>query len=316
MEKGNPEKANHLLMHAATGAFPRHDPLRTILEVHLMDQMGMEEEAAAVVDGMVHNRELDASQAVALTTLMQRLRGAAYAGNLLLYAAHTAQSVTEVYDTARECLVLQQPRLADSMLDDILQAAPYRLDALYDQALVKLHLNDLKSAQRLINLCWQLDPGDGDVDYLYRLITEARKEKLAAKELLRLPLPLYGAVTSSGRALALMNYRQMVELFLPRQVLGEMMGYMPQCRFLDCLQVMDPKLMVRFVRIAKKQEPAGEQAMLRMFLLFAEPEGEALELITTRLSALGVEGEVANLRDGRLTTLTIQPPEPEEKPEA
>jgi hypothetical protein len=56
--------------------------------------------------------------------------------------------------------------------------------------------------------------------------------------------------------------------------------------------------------------------MLRMFLLFAEPEGEALELITTRLSALGVEGEVANLRDGRLTTLTIQPPEPEEKPEA
>jgi hypothetical protein len=99
-------------------------------------------------------------------------------------------------------------------------------------------------------------------------------------------------------------------------VLGEMMGYMPQCRFLECLQVMDPKLMVRFVRIAKKQEPAGEQAMLRMFLLFAEPEGEALELITTRLSALGVEGEVAAVRDGRLTTLIIQPPEPEGKPEA
>lgn len=316
MEKGNSDKANHLLMHANTGAFPRHDPLRTILEVHLMDQMGMEEEAAAVVDGMVQNRELDAAQAIALTTLMQRLRGAAYAGNLLLYAADVAQSVNEVYDTVRECILMNQPRLADSMLADILEAAPYRLDALYDRALIKLHLNDLNAAQRFINLCWQLDPGDGDVDYLYRLITEARQEKLAAKELLRLPLPLYGSTASSGRALALMNYRQMVELFLPKQVLAEMMGYMPQCRFLDCLQVMDPKLMQRFVRIAKKQEPAGEEAMLRMFLLFADPQGEILDMITARLSALGVEGEVANLQGGKLTTLTILPPETEAKPEA
>lgn len=315
MEKGNSDKANRLLMHANTGAFPKHDTLRTILEVHLMDQMGMEEEAAAIVDDMVQSRELDAAQALALVTLMQRLRGAAYAGNLLIYAAETAQGTTDVYDTARYCLMQQQPRLADSMLSDILSDTPYRLDALYDHALIKLHLNDINAAAKLINLCWQLDPGDGDVDYLYRLITEARQEKLSARDLLRLPLPLYGSPASLGRALALMNYRQMVEVFLPKQVLGEVMGYMPQCRLLDCLQVMDPKLMQRYVRISKKQEPAGEEAILRMFLLFADPKEEILEMITARLSALGVEGEVAAVRDGKLTTLHILPPEPQDKPD-
>lgn len=316
MEKGNSDKANRLLMHASTGAFPRHDTLRTILEVHLLDQMGMGEEAAAIVDGMVRNRELDASQALALTTLMQRLRGAAYEGNLLIYAADVAEGMTEVYDTVCHCLLQQQPRLADSMLADILEASPYRLDALYDHALIKLHLNDINAAARLINLCWQLDPGDGDVDYLYRLITEARKEKLAAKDLLRLPLLPYGSPASPGRAVALMNYRRMPEVLLPKQTLAEVMGYMPQCRFLDCLQVMDPKLMLRYVRISKKQEPAGEEAILRMFLLFCEPAPEILDMITARLSALGVEGEVAALQGGRLTTLHIAPPEPEAKPEA
>lgn len=316
MEKGNSDKANRLLMHASAGAFPRHDTLRTILEVHLLDQMGMGEEAAAIVDGMVQNRELDASQALALTTLMQRLRGAAYEGNLLIYAADVAEGMTEVYDTVCHCLLQKQPHLADSMLADILEAAPYRLDALYDHALIKLHLNDINAAARLINLCWQMDPGDGDVDYLYRLITEARKEKLAAKDLLRLPLLPYGSPASPGRAVALMNYRRMPDVLLPKQTLAEVMGYMPQCRFLDCLQVMDPKLMLRYVRIAKKQEPAGEEAILRMFLLFCEPAPEILDMITARLSALGVEGEVAALQGGRLTTLHIAPPEPEAKPEA
>ena len=113
-----------------------------------------------------------------------------------------------------------------------------------------------------------------------------------------------------------MNYRRMPDVLLPKQTLAEVMSYMPQCRFLDCLQVMDPKLMLRYVRISKKQEPAGEEAILRMFLLFCEPAPEILDMITARLSALGVEGEVAALQGGRLTTLHIAPPEPEAKPEA
>ena len=307
MERGEYDRANHLLVHANHPSFPRHSVLRDLLEVQLMAKTGLEEDAVEIVHGMVDEGQLNASQALALLPLMSQLEGTEYAGKLLLYAASVAQDPNELRDVTGMCLGLGQSGLAVSILENLAEENEYRIDLLYQLAVAYLHHGDVKAAWQLVQKCYQLDPCDAAVNYFYRLMTDGVQSKASAEEILKMPLTLYGSANNRGRLVVKMHIHELLTQNTPEDAADLLLTYPEQSRVLDGLCLVDDEEYRTLVnRVAYTLPPDTRQILLRLFLLFGDLSEQLAVLTLENLAAMRVKGQVTMVRNGRLTAETVE----------
>ncbi|MBR2925575.1 MAG: hypothetical protein IKC28_11180 [Clostridia bacterium] len=306
LDKGDFDRANHLLMHASHPTFPQQSVLRNLLEVQLMAKTGMEEEAMETVHMMVDGGELNASQALALLPLMSQLEGAEYAGKLLLYAASVARDPNEVRDTTGACLGLGQAGLAVSILENLAQDNEYRIDLLYQLAVASLHNGDVKSAWQLIQKCYQLDPCDAAVDYFYRLMTDSVASGATAEDILKMPLTLYGSANNVGRMVVQLHIHELLTQHTPEEAVELLMSYPEQARALDGLCMTSEEDLHLLLNAAYTLPPEERETLLRLVLLFGDLDEKMATRALQDLAAIRVTGQVTLLRNGQLTAETAE----------
>ena len=306
LERGEYDRANHLLVHATHPTFPQHSVLRDLLEVQLMAKTGLEEHAMDTVHLMVENDELNASQALALMPLMSQLEGAEYAGKLLLYAASVAQDPSEVRDVTGACLGLGQAGLAVSILENLAEEHPYRIDLLYQLAVAYLHSGEVKPAWQLIQKCYQLDPCDAAVDYFYRLMTDSVSSGATAQEILKMPLTLYGSANNVGRMVTQLHIHELLTQNTPEEAAQLLMNYPEQARALDGLCMTGDDDLLLLLNAAYQLPPDERETLLRLVLLFGDLNEEMAAKALCDLAAIKVTGQVPLLRKGRLTAETVE----------
>lgn len=306
LDKGDFDRANHLLMHASHPTFPAHSVLRNLLEVQLMAKTGLEEEAMETVHLMVDSGDLNASQALALLPLMSQLEGAEYAGKLLFYAASVARDPNEVRDVTGACLALHQSNLAVSILENLVEDNEYRIDLLYQLAVAYLHNGDVKSAWQLIQKCYQLDPCDAAVDYFYRLMTDSVASGATAEEILKMPLTLYGSANNVGRMVVQLHLHELLTQNAPEDAARLLMSYPEQARALDGLCMTGDDDLHLLLTAACHLPPEERNALLRLVLLFGDLEEEMAANVLQELAAIEETGQVTLLRKGSLTAETVE----------
>ncbi|MBO5500983.1 MAG: hypothetical protein J6K73_12855 [Clostridia bacterium] len=307
LERGDYDRANHLLVHANHPSFPRQSVLRDLLEVQLMAKTGLEEEAMEIVHGMVDGCELNASQALALLPLMSQLEGPEYAGKLLLYASSVAHDPNELRDVTGACLGLGQSGLAVSILRNLAEENEYRIDLLYQLAVAYLHNGEVKPAWQLIQKCYQLDPCDAAVNYFYRLMTDGVHSGATAEEILKMPLTLYGSANNVGRMVAKMHIHELVTQNSPEEAANLLLTYAEQSRVLDglCL-VDDEEFRILVNEVAYCLPPDTRNTLLRLFLLFGDLSEDVATLTLEHLAAIREKRQVTMVRNGRLTAETVE----------
>lgn len=306
LDKGDFDRANHLLVHANHPTFPQQSVLRDLLEVQLMAKTGLEEEAMETVHMLVDGGELNASQALALLPLMSQLEGAEYAGKLLLYAASVARDPNEVRDVTGACLGLGQAGLSVSILENLAEDNEYRIDLLYQLAVAYLHNGDVKSAWQLIQKCYQLDPCDAAVDYFYRLMTDSVASGATAEEILKMPLTLYGSANNVGRMVVQLHIHELLTQNAPEDAVQQLMSYPEQARALDGLCMTTEEDLHLLLDGAYELPPDKRSTLLRLVLLFGDLEEDIAARALTDLAALRVTGQVPLLRKGSLTAETVE----------
>jgi len=306
LDKGDFDRANHLLMHASHPTFPQQSVLRNLLEVQLMAKTGMEEEAMETVHMMVDGGELNASQALALLPLMSQLEGAEYAGQLLLYAASVARDPSEVRDISGACLGLGQAGLAVSILENLAQDNEYRIDLLYQLAVASLNNGDVKSAWQLIQKCYQLDPCDAAVDYFYRLMTDSVASGATAEDILKMPLTLYGSANNVGRMVVQLHIHELLTQHTPEEAVELLMSYPEQARALDGLCMTSEEDLHLLLNAAYTLPPEERETLLRLVLLFGDLDEKMATRALQDLAAIRVTGQVTLLRNGQLTAETAE----------
>lgn len=306
MFKGDLEGANKLLMHANHPIFPHLDTLRTVLEVSLMQMMGMEEEARETVHNLLESREMNASEALGLMPMMYDMDSPAYAGNLLLYAATEAHNKREVFDTLYYCMLYQQFSLGEAVIQRRLEDSPYRLDLVYDLAVFSLYQQDMSNALDLIKLCHKLDPHDADVDFLYRILTEAAAEKIPPNRLMHLPIYIYGSANIGRFHSGIVYFREVVSRMPPEEQRKYVLNYANQTRLLGLLFMMEPEQKETLLSIISTMDKDDRIRWLRMYLLFSSPDDETIQRLTGDLHELGVTGEIPLVDKGVLTTITVE----------
>lgn len=306
LEKGDFDRANHLLVHANHPTFPKQSVLRDLLEVQLMAKTGLEEEAMETVHMLVDGDELNASQALALLPLMSQLEGAEYAGKLLLYAASVAHDPNEVRDVTSACLGLGQAGLAVSILENLVQDNEYRIDLLYQLAVAYLHNGEVKPAWQLIQKCYQLDPCDAAVNYFYRLMTDSVTSGATAEEILKMPLTLYGSANNVGRMVVQLHMHELFTQNTPEDAVQQLMSYPEQVRALDGLCMTSEEDLHLLLNGAYALPPDERSTLLRLVLLFGDLEEDMAARALTDLAALRVTGQVPMLRKGSLTAETVE----------
>ncbi|MBE5815996.1 MAG: hypothetical protein E7320_12510 [Clostridiales bacterium] len=298
---GRLDRANRLLCHANRRIFPSYDLRRSLLEVHLMHRMGMDEEAIAIVDGMVQAHELTATFALEMMELMYELRGPEYAGRLLLYAASVAENCMEVHEVMRTALYYGQPSLAESMLADLLGQHADRLDAVYDMAVIAAWRDERARACELSQMCMEAAPTCAEVNGLYQLFkTDMRENK--GKAISGMPLRPYGSGSGISRMMDALHFAEMND----QELLRAMTAYPLQPRLVDAMVAMPPALQERTIGLAAQLEAADEEAFLRLCLLWSGLSLPMCWSIVKRLRELGVTGPVVADADHRLQTLDPQ----------
>ena len=301
LERGEYDKANHLLVHANRATFPRECTERDLLEVELMFRTGLVEDANNIVYGLVSEGKLNACQAISLMPMMCEQEDKEYASHLLLYACINADSPQEVCRTVSLAVKLNQPSLAKGLLDNLLQLEPYRLDALYQLAACQLHLGDLKAAHKAIQLCYQLDPCDPEVDYLYRVIQDGVDHHRACEEILQMPLSFYDGPVSYGRLATQIMMAQTMGENTMEENLALLMNWPDQNKLMEALRQCGQPMVESLVNGASDLEEAEQEQFLRRMLLTGgltdEWEDEAFQM----LSELGISGMIPVMRAGKLT---------------
>lgn len=311
MEKGDIDRANRLLCHAERSIFPADDPVRELLEIQLMVMTGLTEEAVQMAEGLLDRGRLNASQALALIPLLQPLADHDFIAGLLLYATSVAQTPQEVYDTVRECLRCRQPRLAHDTLYTAMdeREQPLRLDCQYDLAVAALYAGELDTARKYLRICYQTDPMDSNVDYLYRLLDEVHRMQLAPEDYPRLPVTLYGAEKPACIGLLREKYE---ELLRDADKAEEHLHLWSEMNLLmDCIAWL-PELHEKLFTFSGRMVPRDRSAFLRMLLLCANPSKDLTRRILDRLRAGGNKGDVAYIRSGVLVIEPLQQDEPKE----
>lgn len=299
LEEGNPDGAERLVARAFRGGFPRQDALRDVLEVQLMAQLGLEDEAGDILEGMLENRELNATLALSIAPLMDRLRGHQYAGSILLYAASVAQSPEDVTEVMETALRQGQPQLALSVAQSLLEASPYRLDVLFNKAIVCIYADDLQQALECMELCNQLDPCDSDVSFLYRTLSEVVPEGAAPEDVQQLPLGFYGSGTSFGRTLALLDVDTLLTSGA-EELPAEMARWERMSCLMDCLCRCPDEVIEDLLKTAMRMEAPAGQALVRTCLLLGDLTPELETMAMDLLRADGAEGPVPVMRRGKL----------------
>ncbi|MBE5793562.1 MAG: hypothetical protein E7323_02640 [Clostridiales bacterium] len=306
MERGEYDRANHLLVHATHPSFPKYSVLRDLLEVQLMAKTGLEEEAAQIVHGMVDEGLLNASQALALLPLMSQLDGPEYAGKLLLYACSVAMDPNELRDVTGACLGLGQSGLAVSILQNLAQEYAYRIDLLYQLAVAYLHNGDVKAAWQLVQKCYQLDPCDAAVNYFYRLMTDSVQSGATAEEILKMPLTLYGSANNVGRLVTQLHIHELFTQNSPEEAVEQLMSYPEQARALDGLCMANEEDLNSLRNGSYALPPDQRNTLLRLVLLFGDLKEEMATKFLEDLAAIRVTGQVTILRRGRLSAETVE----------
>lgn len=305
MSAGRLSRANRLLMHANRRAFPCHDLRRSLLEVHLMHRMGMDEEAAAIVDGMVQEHRLTAEYALEMMDLMYELRGPEYAGRLLLYAAAVAESCIEVHMVVRAALAYEQPSLAESMLIDLAYEYPKRLDVVYNMAVIAAWRDQRAAACEHIRHCMALAPTCAEVNGLNRLLQNAIEEN-KGKTISAMPLRPYGSGGGMSRLADVLYFAEMDD----DSLLKCMTAYPQQPRLADAMVAMPPVLKNHILTLAQQLERSEEEAFLRLCLMWCDLSLPACRGMLRRLQELGVTGPVVADADHRLQTLDPETDDP------
>lgn len=307
LDRGEYDRANHLLVHACHPTFPEHSILRDLLEVQLMAKTGLEEEAVSTVHMLVESGEVNASQALAVLPLMSQLDGPEYAGKLLLYAATVALEPGELRDATGACIGLGQSALAVSSLENLIENNQYRLDLLYQLAVAYLHIGEIKPAWQLIQKCYLMDPCDAAVDYLYRLMADCVATGATTEDILKLPITLYGSANNMGRAVVKLHIRDLLSQNTPEHVADLLLTYPEQSRVLEGLcMASDEEISTLVNDVAYSLPPDTRQILLRLFLLFGDLSEKSANLVLEHLASLRLKGEVTMLRKGRLTAETIE----------
>ena len=311
MDQGDYDRANHLLVHANHPTFPQKSVLRDMLEVQLMSKTGLEEEAKQIVYGMVDEGELSASQAVALMPMMCELGDVQYAGKLLIYAASVALNPVEVHDVTATALSIGQPKLAFSMLENLLELEPYRVDVLYQTAVCLLHMDQMKAAVQAIQRCHRLDPCDSDVDYLYRLVMDAANSGASCQDTLKMPVPLFGGAVSFGRTIMQMHMKELLDTDDLDAVAEQLTQWPEQTRIMDSLSHMTGDIVFALLEAVSCMEEDQQEAFLRRMLLCGDLHKEAEDEVFQMLSELGVSGNLPVLRGAHLKERMLEEtPEP------
>ena len=305
MEKGDVDRANHLLVHAGRDPFPKDDPVRDLLEIQLMNMTGLQDEAYAITEGMMEAGRLNASQALALIPAMHPIWGPEFTARLLLYAAAVAQTPVEVYDTVRECLQHHQPSMAVSMLKTLLHEEPMRMDVLYDLAVASIQAGDLRTALESVTTCCQLDSCDADAHMLYGLVTDAVRDENEAEAIQKLSIPLYGAAVSISGLIDRQLYEKAVSS--PEELAGELVSWSRQSRLMDNLSQMG-SLHGDFSRCAAHMPLEERRAFLRIMLLTANPAPAEAAAIETLIRDSGDLADLPVCKAGLLTIRTLEDP--------
>lgn len=300
LDQGAYDKANHLLVHANHPTFPKESTERDLLEVELMFRTGLVEDANNIVYGMVAEGKLNACQALSLMPMMCDQENREYVFHLLLYACLNADSPQEVSRTVSLAVKLGQPGLGKKMLDNLLQLEPYRLDALYQLAACQLYLDDLKAARKAIQLCYQLDPCDPEVDFFYRVIQDGVDNHYSCEKVLEMPLSFYDAPISYGRlAMQLQMAQTMSENDLDEN-LSLLMSWPDQNKLMEALHQNGEPMVESLMDGAACLEEADQELFLRRMLLTGGLnqawEDEAFQM----LSELGISGMIPIVRKNRL----------------
>ncbi len=305
LEKGQLKKADQLLAYAHHPVFPAEDPLRDLLEIELLIKTGFSEEAMVTVEGMMEQGKLSSSHALALIPLMYPEEGAVMVARLLLYASAVAITPSDVYDTVRESFRYRQPRLAASTARMVMEEheQPYRLDCLYNLAVASLQAGELDTAKECAHTCWQVDPLDPNVDFLYRFLLDATRLKLDMEILQKLPLSLYGAAVTTGGRVCWERYRELLKE--PEQAALELVKWSEQGRLMDAIAQM-PDLHMDFLTCAEHMEPGERAAFLRQMLLFAAPAEAVAKRAEEMLRECGSTADVAQVRSGLLVIRPLE----------
>ena len=300
MDAGDYDRANHLLVHANHPTFPAHSVLRDMLEVQLMTKTGLTDEAKEIVYGMLDEAVLSGSEAIALMPMMCELDDPQFAGKLLLYAASVAQNPIEVHDVTATALSIDQPHLAMSMLENLLSLEPYRLDVLYQMAVCHLHMDQMDEALHTIQLCHRLDPCDADVDYLYRLLTDAAHTGATCQDTLKLPIPLFGGSVSFGRTILQMHLKELLTDNAPEDAANLLCQWPEQSRIMDGLSHMTNELVFSLMEAVCFMKDDQQEAFLRRMLLCGNLDSDEEDEVFMMLSELGVTGLIPLLRNSHL----------------
>lgn len=303
MEKGELDKANHLLVHANRSIFPADDPVRELLEIELMNKTGFQDEAYALTEGLIDMGRLNASQALALIPSMHPIWGAEFTGRLLLYAAAVAQTPVEVYDTVQECLKHEQPKLAISTLKTLLHEEPLRMDVLYDLCVASIKIGDFQTAYDSISTCIQLDSCDADVHVLFSFLTDALRNETELKALTMLRVPPYGAAVTISGVISCRVYADLEQNL--EETAQELVRWYQQCRLMDNLYQM-AHLRSLFIRCAAHMPLRERKAFLRIMLLVGNPTAAEAEAIENLLRDSGDLADLPVNRAGLLTIRTLE----------